>query len=200
LKQPAHPLCCINHRNCVWHAAYGGKPSRRGCRGTGRNRLFVGLSGLAQVHMQINEPGANDQATSVELFVSAALDRVRTRYFRYSTISKQDIHRRVHARRRVDDVATLDQQAGCVLWAHFRLSLKSVHHRAHEEDAIHRIFPIARARIAMRVGTPLCTSSTILDCGPSAMSSVNSMPRIIGPGCITMASRLASVRRAAVIW
>ena len=48
----------------------------------------------------------------------------------------------------------------------------------------------------MRVGTPLCTSSTITDCGPSATSAVNSSPRMIGPGCITIASRLASFKRA----
>src|SRR3974390_408494 len=46
----------------------------------------------------------------------------------------------------------------------------------------HRPFPSARARIASRVGPPLCTSSTITDCGPSATSAVNSSPRIIGPG------------------
>ena len=54
--------------------------------------------------------------------------------------------------------------------------------------------------LCMRVGTPLRTSSTIADCGPSATSPVSSSPRMIGPGCITMASFFAIFIRYAVIW
>jgi hypothetical protein len=71
--------------------------------------------------MQVNEAGANDQAAGAELFVGATLDRVRRRYFHYSTIAQQDVHKRVNARRRVDHLSTLDQQTSCVFWVHFRL-------------------------------------------------------------------------------
>jgi hypothetical protein len=67
------------------------------------------------------------------------------------------------------------------------------------QSVAHFAFPSARARIAIRVGTPLWTSSTMTDCGQSATSAVNSRPRMIGPGCITIASRFASFNRADVI-
>ena len=57
-----------------------------------------------------------------------------------------------------------------------------------------------RPEYAMRIGTPFRTSSTIADCGQSATSQVNSSPRMIGPGCISIASFFASFSRAMVIW
>ena len=93
---------------------------------------------------------------------------------------------RVEARRRISQVAPFDQQA--------RSCRSSILPRAH------RIFPIARARIAMRVGTPFRTSSRIRACGPSATSLVSSNPRMIGPGCITIASFFAIFNRAVFIW
>jgi hypothetical protein len=50
------------------------------------------------------------------------------------------------------------------------------------KSVAHFAFPNARARIAIRVGTPLCTSSMITDCGPSATSAVNSKPADDRPG------------------
>src|ERR1700739_336921 len=60
--------------------------------------------------------------------------------------------------------------------------------------------PTARARIAIRVGIPLLTSCTIFDWSESATSLVNSRPRMMGPGCMTIASRLAIFKRGGVIW
>ena len=40
----------------------------------------------------------------------------------------------------------------------------------------------------MRMVTPLATCSTIVERGESATSAAISMPRFIGPGCMTMAS------------
>ena len=71
--------------------------------------------------------------------------------------------------------------------------------RSNHGHTAHRILPIARARIAMRVGTPNRTSSSIRAWAPSAISLVNSSPRMIGPGCITMASFFAIFNRAGVI-
>jgi len=51
---------------------------------------------------------------------------------------------------------------------------------------------------AMRTATPLRTWARITDCGPSATSEEISMPRFMGPGCMTIASALASFKRGAV--
>ena len=50
----------------------------------------------------------------------------------------------------------------------------------------------------MRIATPLLTWRSTSDCGPSATSSVISMPRLIGPGCSTTAPAAARRRRCAV--
>ena len=50
----------------------------------------------------------------------------------------------------------------------------------------------------MRTFTPFSTCSRTTDCLQSATSSVISMPRIIGPGCITSASFFASFSLAGV--
>ncbi len=49
--------------------------------------------------------------------------------------------------------------------------------------------PATASSTAMRTATPLLTCARITDCGPSATSEEISMPRFIGCGCITMASR-----------
>jgi hypothetical protein len=51
---------------------------------------------------------------------------------------------------------------------------------------------------AMRTAMPKVTCGRITECGPSATVESISTPRFIGPGCITMASRLASESFSAV--
>src|SRR5205085_1319110 len=60
--------------------------------------------------------------------------------------------------------------------------------------------PRARARMARRMGTPLCTCCRMTARELSATESMISMPRTIGPGCITMAPRSARRRRSGVSW
>ena len=62
---------------------------------------------------------------------------------------------------------------------------------------LHR--PPARMLItAMRTAIPKVTCLRITDCGPSATADSISTPRFIGPGCITIASGLASASFSAV--
>ena len=51
-------------------------------------------------------------------------------------------------------------------------------------------FRNALAKIAILIGTPFVTCHKTSDRELSATVSVNSMPRTIGPGCITSASGL----------
>ena len=58
----------------------------------------------------------------------------------------------------------------------------------------------ARSTTAMRMATPLCTCSRIADCRPSATPAVISMPRMIGPGCSTIALGACAASRWPVSW
>src|SRR5262249_19323887 len=49
----------------------------------------------------------------------------------------------------------------------------------------------ARSSTAMRIATPQLTCCRITARGPSATCGASSTPRLIGPGCITIASGLA---------
>ena len=61
------------------------------------------------MHVQIDESGRNDQSASIELLVRA-LDLVRRRDLGHASTFDQDVHGRVDLRRRIDQVAALDQQ------------------------------------------------------------------------------------------
>ncbi len=190
LAKPFDPLHRIDDWNSVGHGADRCKATGRRSGSAGCDGLLVPLPGLAQVHVQIDEARRDDEPAGIEflgLVVDAALDLVGSRDFGNAAILQQNVHGRVDTSRRIDEVPTLDQQTGARL----------IFSRA---GSRHRIFPIARARIAMRVGTPLRTSSRMRACAPSATSLVSSRPRMIGPGCITMASFFAIFSRAEVIW
>ena len=63
---------------------------------------------------------------------------------------------------------------------------------------IHGVFPAKVLITAMRTATPKVTWGRMTACGPSATEESISTPRFIGPGCITMASGLASASRSCV--
>src|SRR6267143_605672 len=56
----------------------------------------------------------------------------------------------------------------------------------------HDQFPARMLITAMRTAMPKVTCGRITECGPSATEESISTPRFIGPGCMTMASGLAS--------
>ena len=72
------------------------------------------LAGLAQVHVQIDEAGRDDESAGIEFlgFGTPALNLVGRGNFGDAAIFQQHVHGRVDARRRVDEVAALDEQAG----------------------------------------------------------------------------------------
>src|SRR5690606_877366 len=62
----------------------------------------------------------------------------------------------------------------------------------------HASFPATMLSTAMRTAMPKVTCGRITLCGPSATAESISTPRLIGPGCMTMASGLAQRRRSVV--
>src|SRR5699024_7665155 len=55
--------------------------------------------------------------------------------------------------------------------------------------------PSKRYSTAIRTATPLVTCSTMTECSSSATSALISIPRFIGPGCMTMESSGMRFRR-----
>ncbi|MGA3349282.1 MAG: hypothetical protein ABSC33_09685 [Candidatus Sulfotelmatobacter sp.] len=49
--------------------------------------FFVALSGLAQVNVEIDEAGGDDQAAGVEFFVGAAANFIRWRNFGHAAVA-----------------------------------------------------------------------------------------------------------------
>ena len=128
IPQPRHPLRRIDHGRGVGHGANRSESSG-GSRGrSAGDGLFVTLARLAQVHVQVDEAGRDDQSARVELLVGAAANLIGQRNFRDAPIAQQDVHRRIDLRRRIDQVAAFDQQALVVQAGHrtgssrFRLS------------------------------------------------------------------------------
>src|SRR5579864_1759279 len=184
LAYPRDPLGRVEHRRGVGHAAHGSEAASCGCRRSGCYRFLVALPGLAQMSMQVNESGRDDQTLRLNFFVSSAANFVRRCNLRDLPVAQKKVHDRVHTCEGIDDASSANQQRSRpVIFRHTYLAL-----------------PRARASTAMRSGTPFFTSSTITDCGQSATSQVSSSPRIIGPGCISRASDFANRSRAMVIW
>jgi hypothetical protein len=59
--------------------------------------------------MQVDESRGNDQAASIELLVGAAADFIGGGNLGNAAVAQQNVHRRVHLRGRVDDVAALKE-------------------------------------------------------------------------------------------
>src|SRR5260221_8397578 len=87
-------------------------------------------------------------------------------FFNDFSISNVHIANGVLPARRVDDASALDVQ-------------------------VHQL-PATMLMTAMRTAMPKVTCGRITECGPSATDESISTPRFIGPGCLTMASRLAA--------
>ncbi len=67
--------------------------------------------------MQVDKSRGNDQPARIELLIGAATHLIGERNLGHAAIAQQNIHRRVDLRRRIDQVAALDQQASASsLW------------------------------------------------------------------------------------
>ena len=166
----------INRRRRVGHRADRREAAaRRGPR-AGRDRLLVLLAGLAQVHVQVDEAGSDDESRRVQH--GRAVGRFQAGPgFGDAPVAEQQVERRV------DAVAGVDQAA------------------AADQDRCRHSPPLAsRKRTAMRIASPAETCASIRLCAPCATSGAISTPSFIGPGCITTACGAAAATRSAVSW
>src|SRR5208282_1404748 len=99
----------------------GGESPGGGGGGSGGDRLFVVLSWLAQVNVQVNESGGDDQAASVEFFVGAATNFVGQSDLGDAAVAQQHVHGGVDLRRGIDQVAAFNEETLVFLTVHPQL-------------------------------------------------------------------------------
>src|SRR5205823_13688215 len=107
---PRDPFGRIKHRGCVRHAANGSKASSCGGGSSRGNCFFVTLAGLAQVYVQVNESGCDDQASGIEGFIRAATNLVDGSNLSNLTVAQEHIHERVNFGNRIDDAAAANEK------------------------------------------------------------------------------------------
>src|SRR5690606_23047876 len=161
------------------HGEEGGVAAHRGGAGAGGDGLGVLPSGFAQVGVEVDQSGQGDRSGGVDdlgaVGVQAGADRL--------------------------DAAGGQQQVG---------GLAAQHAGAADQVALgvgHLVSPCcagpwmappsSRYSTAMRTLTPLVTCSTTVERAESATSAEISMPRTIGPGCMTMAWSAIRAKRSA---
>src|SRR5579863_4458467 len=165
-KHPAGDFGCVIHRRGIGHRGDGCESAGGSSGGTRGDGLLVALSGLAQVHMNVDQAGGNGETGRIENLGSVdGLELSGCADLGDATVFEQDVFGRVHTGGGVDQLTIANQ------------------------NRVHCAPPLASARstTAMRMATPLVTCSRIADCAPSATPAVSSRPRMMGPGCITTA-------------
>ena len=110
LLDPGDPFGRVDDGGGVRHAAHGSESASRRRRGSGCDAFLVALAWLAQVDVQIDEAGRDDQAAGIEYFVCAAADLVRRRDLGDSAVTQQHVHECVQLRGGIDDATAFDQQ------------------------------------------------------------------------------------------
>ena len=128
--------------------------------------------GLAQPRGQVDQAGGDDAAGGLEHAVGLEVGA-----------------RRADA----DDAAGGDGDVGDLVTARGR-----VEHAAAAQQDPHASFPAMMDMTAMRTAIPKVTCGRITLCAPSATRESISTPRLMGPGCMTMASGRASASLSGV--
>ena len=91
IEHPARDVRRVIHGAGVRHGADGGKSAGGGGHGAAGNGLFVRLSGLTQVDVNINEAGRDDQSAGVEALVGLAAQLAGGSDFRDAAVLEQQI-------------------------------------------------------------------------------------------------------------
>ena len=147
--------------------------AQRRARGR-RQRLLVLLARLAGLGAQVDQPRRQAQPARVNRLLG-----VLERHTRPGTELLDD--------------ALVDEHAADGVRSRRRVQKARI-----EDLEAHARPPARRCSTASRTATPISTCCVITERAPSAIELSISTPRFIGPGCITMASSLASASRSAV--
>ena len=95
----------------VRHAANRREPARCRRSSSGGDAFFVALAGLAQVNMQIDKSGSDNESTGIEFVVRAAASLARRGNLGHLPVTQQDVHGGINPRGRIDQMPSADEQA-----------------------------------------------------------------------------------------
>src|SRR6201996_7533572 len=144
---PLRDLGGVIDRKSVGHGGYAGEATGCCCRGAARDGLLVTLPGFAQVDVNINESGSNDEPGCIDDLHVLPIDfEIRFDYGDAAVLDEQ-IARRIDFGNRIDEMAALDQNPVRTSLAH--------------ADAASGIASSARAINAVRIATPCRTCSSM---------------------------------------
>jgi hypothetical protein len=148
------------------------KSARRRRRRAGGDGLLVALAGLAQMDVNVDQAGRDGEAGCVEnLGARWPASACPAGNLGHAAVFEQNVLGSVHA------------AAGSIRWPPRITSAVMRGLLAYVRPRNQR-----RSTTAMRMATPFAPVRGSTDCGPSATPAVTSRPRMMGPGCMTMAS------------
>ena len=156
----------VEHRIGIGRADQAGHAAGNRSGEFAVEHAFVFVARFAQPRRQVDEPRRDDAARRVDGAVSLEIDR-HVADGKDLAVANGDIARPVESGSRVDDAAVGDED-------------------------VHASFPATMLMTAMRTAMPKVTCGKITLWLPSTTAESISTPRLIGPGCITMQSGLAS--------
>ena len=155
----------IERRISIRRASKAGNPAHNGRGHLRFQRRLVLVSGLAQTRRDIHQPGHHDQSAGIDRLIGNETPRGCTDR---GDAPVDD----VHVLPCIDAVLRVDQTAVC-------------------NQNVHTFAPASILITAILTAMPKVTCGRITECFPSATLESISIPRFIGPGCITIASGLA---------
>jgi hypothetical protein len=157
----------VERRIGIGRAGQGRDATGGGGGHFGLERRLVFEPRLAQSRREVDQARADDAAACVDGSFGGEAGRRRLAKADDAAVGDEDIGGLVEAAGGIDDAAVLDADS-------------------------HGQAPASMAITAMRTAMPKVTCGRITACRPSATAESISTPRFIGPGCMTMASGLAS--------
>ena len=157
----------VEHRVGVGRAHQAGHATGNRCRHFGLQHARVLVAGFAQPYRQVDQPRRDDAARRINDAVGMKIGA--------------DILDR-------DDLCVGQRQIAALV-----KTARRVHHPPAPDEYLHSTsFPATIPITAIRTAMPKVTCGRITLWAPSTTAESISTPRLIGPGCITMASGLAS--------
>ena len=120
----------------IGHRADGGESAGGSGRRSGRNRFFVRLPGLAQMHMQVDESGRNDAAARIQRLLGLPRSLPGGSDRGDAPVAQQHVHLLINAAGRIDHVSADLKSARLSFHTH---RAASQHHRQYRHARLYAV-------------------------------------------------------------
>src|SRR5690606_35556103 len=173
-----HPIC---HWRCIRHGHNRRKAPGGGGLRTCTNGFFGGLSGLTEMHMNIDQPRCQNQPFGIHFHRCDTCRKLLNNF----PLLHPDVFFSIQMICRINDTCVSNP--------------KSLAHKSPPVPLSGvKLPPLSKYKTAMRTANPLVTCSRTTELAPSATSLAISTPRFIGPGRMIRTFSLHFLNRAEV--